>query len=64
MPLRVGELARREIALFELGHEPGSFEEPLPEQAPLRGRKPSPKREYLRAAAVVKKEQRRERRGR
>lgn len=62
MPLRVGERARREVTLFELGHEPGSFEEPLPEQAPLPGRKPSPKKEYLRAAAVVQKEQRRERR--
>jgi predicted MPP superfamily phosphohydrolase len=61
MPLRVGERARREITVFELGHEPGSFEEPLPEQVPLRGRKPNPKREYLRAAAVVKKEQRRQR---
>jgi predicted MPP superfamily phosphohydrolase len=62
VPLRVGERARREIAVFELGHEPGSFEEPLPEQLPLRGRKPSPKKQYLRAAAVVAKEQRRDRR--
>lgn len=62
MPLRVGERGRREITLFELGHEPGSFEEPLPEQPALEGRKPSPKRQYLRAAAVVRKEQRREKR--
>jgi uncharacterized protein len=62
VPWRVGERGRREITLFELGHEPGSFEEPLPEQAPLAGRKPSPRRQYLRAAAVVRKEQRRERR--
>ncbi len=59
MPLRVGERARREITLFELGHEPGSFDEPLPEQEPLRGRAPSPKKRYLRAAAVVAKERRR-----
>jgi uncharacterized protein len=63
MPLRVGERARREITLFDLGHEPGSFDEPHAEQAPLNGRKPSPKKQYLRAAAVVKKEQRRARRG-
>jgi uncharacterized protein len=63
MPLRVGERGRREIAIFDLGHEPGSFDEPHAEQAPLRGRKPSPKKLYLRAAAVVQKEQRRARRG-
>ena len=62
MPLRIGERGRREIAVFELGHEPGSFEEPLPEQAPLAGRKPSPKKQYRRAAKVVLREQRRARR--
>jgi hypothetical protein len=59
MPLRLGERGRREITLFELGHEPGSFEEPLTEQLPGRGRKPSPRKQYLRAAKVVKREQRR-----
>ena len=59
MPLRVGERGQREITLFELGHEPGSFEEPLPEQPPGRGRAPSPKKRYQRAAAVVAKEHRR-----
>ncbi len=62
VPLRVGERARREITLFELGHEPGSFEEPLPEQVALRGRKPNAKKQYQRLAAVVVKEQRRDRR--
>jgi uncharacterized protein len=59
MPLRMGERGRREIALFELGHAPGSFEEPLPEQRPGPGRAPSPKKKYARAAAVVVKERRR-----
>lgn len=62
MPLRVGERGRREITVFELGHEPGSFDEPLPEQAPGRGRPPSAKKSYARAAAVVAKEQKRHRR--
>lgn len=62
MPLRIGERGRREITVFELGHEPGSFDEPLPAQAPGRGRPPSPKRSYARAAAVVAKERRRRRR--
>jgi predicted MPP superfamily phosphohydrolase len=64
MPLRVGERGRREIALFELGHAPGSFDEPLPEQRPGQGRVPTPKKRYLRAAAVVKKERRRQARAR
>jgi predicted MPP superfamily phosphohydrolase len=62
LPLRLGERARREITLFELGHAPGSFEEPLPEQRPLAGRKPSPGTQYRRLAAVVAKERRRARR--
>ena len=58
------ERGRREIAIFELGHEPGSFDEPLPEQPPLAGRKPSAKKQYQRAAKVVLREQRRSRRTR
>ena len=49
-------------AIPSFGHEPGSFEEPLTEQTPLRGRKPNPKTQYQRLAAVVVKEQRRDRR--
>jgi hypothetical protein len=56
----MGESGRREIALFELGHEPGSFEEPLPEKRPGTGRVLAPKKHYLRAAAVVAREKRRE----
>jgi predicted MPP superfamily phosphohydrolase len=62
MPLRVGERGRRELTLFELGHEPGSFDEPLGEQAPGNGRAPSEKKRYQRAAAVLVKEHRRLRR--
>lgn len=62
MPVRIGERARREVTLFELGHEPGSFDEHHAEQLPHRGRAPSPKKRYARAAAVVKKEQKRRRR--
>jgi hypothetical protein len=62
MPLRVGERARREVTIFELGTLPGTFDEPLPEQAPLAGRKPSMKKMLVRAQAVEKKRLKRERR--
>jgi uncharacterized protein len=62
VPLRIGERARREITIFELGHEPGSFEEHHDEQLPLEGRKPSARKQFLRHTAVVKKAQRRLRR--
>ncbi len=44
IPLRLGERARREITLFELGALPGTFDEHHAEQMPLKGRKPSPAR--------------------
>jgi uncharacterized protein len=62
MPLRLGERARREVTVFDLGHEPGSFEEHHPEQPPLPGRKPSDRTRAKRAAAVMKKREKRERR--
>ena len=37
IPLRIGERARREVAIFELGAAPGSFPEHHDEQAPLPG---------------------------
>jgi hypothetical protein len=44
IPVRFGERARREVALFDLGLLPGSFEEhhdeTHPQQSPRRGRKP------------------------
>lgn len=60
MPLRFGERGQREVTVFELGHEPGSFDEPLGEQEPGRGRVPSAKKRYARAAAVVAKERKRQ----
>lgn len=62
VPLRLGERGKREITLFELGAEPGSFEEHHSEQAPLRGRAPSPAVKARRAAAVMKKRLSREKR--
>jgi uncharacterized protein len=59
VPVRFGERARREITVFDLGQEPGSFAEPHQEQPAHRGREPSPRKQYRRAAAVVKKERRR-----
>jgi uncharacterized protein len=62
MPLRLGERARREVTFFDLGHEPGSFDEHHPEQPPLPGRAPSERTRAKRAAAVMKKREKRERR--
>lgn len=62
VPLRVGERSRREVTIFELGHAPGSFEEPLAEQVALPGRKPSEKTKLRRRLAVEQKQQKRERR--
>jgi predicted MPP superfamily phosphohydrolase len=62
MPFRVGERGMREIAIFELGHAPGSFDEHHEEQAPLDGRKPSAKKQWKRIAAVERLRQKRERR--
>lgn len=61
MPLRLGERGQREVAIFELGHEPGSFDEHHQEQAPLKGRKVTDKEVTKRAQKVVKKELTRER---
>jgi hypothetical protein len=62
MPLRLGERARREVTIFDLGHEPGSFNEHHGEQTPLPGRPPSERLKARRAATVVKKRLRRDRR--
>lgn len=62
LPFRLGERAKREITIFELGHEPGSFEEHHSEQEALPGRSPSPKKAYKRATAVVKKDLKRKKR--
>ncbi|UCH29326.1 MAG: phosphatase, partial [Myxococcales bacterium] len=62
VPLRLGERAKREVAFFELGEQPGTFDEHHGEQAAHPGRKPSAKKKERRAQAVLKKKQRRERR--
>jgi hypothetical protein len=62
VPLRLGERGKRELTIFELGQEPGTFEEHHPEQAALPGRKPTLAKTARRAAAVARKKQRRDRR--
>ncbi|MCK6586347.1 MAG: metallophosphoesterase [Polyangiaceae bacterium] len=62
MPLRLGERGQREVTIFELGHEPGSFDEHHQEQPPLKGRKPSEKAQAKRRAKVYKNQEKRERR--
>jgi uncharacterized protein len=54
IPWRLGERARREIAIFELGHVPGSFDEHHAEQAPFPGRIPSEKQRARRAARAAR----------
>lgn len=62
MPLRLGERGQREVAIFELGHAPGSFDEHHAEQVPHKGRKPSAELQAKRAAQVLKKREKREKR--
>lgn len=64
MPLRFGERARREVAVFDLGHAPGAFDEHHREQLPLEGRSPSRRTKERRAKAVIDKAVRRARRRR
>jgi hypothetical protein len=61
MPLRMGERGRREVAVFELGAEPGSLDEHHAEQEPLPGRAPSESLMAKRREAVAKKREKRER---
>lgn len=60
IPLRLGERSQREVAFFELGVAPGAIDEHHSEQAPLRGRAPSPVTKQRRALAVLKKREKRE----
>ncbi len=65
LPIRIGQRAKREITLFELGHRPGSFVEPIAEQlAYPAGRAPSMRTQYRRAMTVLRKELRRQKRKR
>jgi predicted MPP superfamily phosphohydrolase len=61
LPLRIGERGQREVAVFELGHAPGAFDEHHDDQKPLKGRKPSGWTLYKRAIAVEKKRTKRDR---
>lgn len=63
MPIRMGERGRREVAVFELGAEPGSLAEHHEEQPPLPGRAPPPELTAKRKAAVMLKREKRERNG-
>jgi uncharacterized protein len=62
MPLRLGDRGRREVTMFELGCQPGDFDEHHAAQEPLPGRKPTQQQIARRAAAVVRKRLLRERR--
>ena len=59
MPFRIGERGRREVAIFELGLEVGTFEEHHQEQPALPGRSPSRELTEKRKAAVHKKTEKR-----
>lgn len=60
MPLRLGERGKRELALFELGHDVFGFEEHHVEQPALTGRKPSPELVAKRQRYVEQRELQRE----
>src|SRR5262249_53262612 len=62
MPFRLGDRGRREVTIFELGCQPGDFVEHHSEQEALPGRKPTQAVIAKRAAAVMRKRLRRERR--
>lgn len=62
MPIRLGERGRRELTIFELGAQPGSFAEHHTEQPALLGRMPTPELVLKRREAVAKKKEKRERR--
>lgn len=62
VPLRVGERAKREVVFFELGEQPGAFDEHHREQRAHPGRAPSHKTKKRRALAVLRKQEKRERR--
>ena len=63
MPVRLGDRGQREVTLFELGVQPGHYDdEHHGEQIPLPGRKPSEKTKQKRYEYVVKRREQRERR--
>jgi hypothetical protein len=62
VPFRLGDRGKREVTMFELGCAPGDFVEHHAEQEPMPGRKPTQATIARRAAAVVRKRLRREKR--
>ena len=62
VPFRIGDRGKREVTMFELGCAPGDFVEHHAEQEPMRGRKPTQATIEKRAAAVVRKRLKREKR--
>jgi predicted MPP superfamily phosphohydrolase len=60
MPIRLGDRGRREVTIFDLGHQPGTFDEHHDDQPALPGRKPSAAKQAKRAAAVVAKAEKRQ----
>ena len=61
LPLRLGERARREVTIFELGAAVGSFAEHHDEQSPLPGRPPSERLQARRIQKVEDKQAKRDR---
>ena len=59
LPFRLGERARREVTLFELGAAPGTFDEHHAEQPALPGRKPTAELTQKRKAKVLAKAKKR-----
>lgn len=55
VPVRLGQRARREVAIFELGAQAGDFEEAHAEQVPSKGRAPSAALRLKRAQAAERK---------
>ncbi len=64
IPWRLGDRAKREVAIFELGTPASDLVEPLREQPSMEGRKPSPRTQYRRAVVVEKNAALRARRAR
>lgn len=62
VPLRLGDRAKREVAIFELGAAAGDFSEHHVEQDALPGKKPSEKKNAKRKNAVARKMAKREKR--